>query len=303
MTYNNNNIMQSQQQTNIPAAIGQASAMFQPGYANTGSQEVQYWNQGGHSPSAQLPTYGLSYGGGISGSPQAMLQPGYAQTNAQEVRQLNSVYAAPQQGYQQPQLNNYQQAQPINYLHPHQTGYLQTQPSGYMQVQPSGYMHVQPSGYMQVQSTYQPAFGTAVNSIFSPGFAGTNIQEVQPRNQTGYTGQTAFTSNNGYSAQLGGSIFSPGFAGTNPQEVRQLNQGNAAPAGIMSSGYGLHPQQQQQQQQQQNQQSLANYGSSLGGTQSIYSPGFAGANVQEVRSLNSGGQAPAHIGSIFPGSI
>ncbi|MED4782098.1 hypothetical protein [Brevibacillus choshinensis] len=292
MTYNNN-IMQSQLQPHISGAMGQTNVMFQPGYANTNAHEVQYWNQGGHSPAAQASTYGMNYGGGIGGT-QAMFQPGFANTNVQEVRQLNSGYAAPQQqGFQQTQMNSYQQTQPINYLHPHNTGFIQAQPSG----------------YMQAQSTYQPSYGTATNSIFSPGFAGTNIQEVQQRNNTGYagqgyTGQTGYTNNTGYSPQLGGSIFSPGFAGTNVQEVRQLNQGGTASAGIMSSGYGLYPQQQQQQQQQQAQQSYQSYGSSIGtGSQSIYSPGFAGTNIQEVRSLNNGGQMTAHTGSIFPGSM
>lgn len=239
MTYNNTNMMHTQQQTHIPGAYGQASAMFQPGYANTNTQEVQYWNSGAHNPSAQ-PTYGMAYGG----SAQAMFQPGYAHTNTHAVHQLNSGYAAPQQGYPQAQMNSYQQTQPIHYLHPNQTSYLHTQPGSYpMQA---------------TQPAYQPVFGGAANSIFSPGFAGTNAQEV-----------------------------------------RQLNQGNAAPAGIMSSGYGLHPAQQQSQQAYANQ----NYGASLGGAQSIHSPGFAGTNVQEVRSLNNGGQATAHVGSIFPGSI
>ncbi|MDF2681257.1 MAG: hypothetical protein K0R47_2447 [Brevibacillus sp.] len=327
MTYNYN-IMQSQQQPNISGAMGQAGSMFQPGYANTNAQEVQYLNQGGFSPSSQAPTYGMSYGGGIGGT-QAMFQPGFANTNVQEVRQLNSGYAAPQQqGFQQAQMNSYQQTQPINYLHPHNTGYT------------------------QAQSTYQPAFGATTNSIFSPGFSGTNVQEVQQRNNTGftgYTGQTGYSSNTGYSSPIGGSIFSPGFAGTNVQEVqqrnntgfsgytgqsgytnnagysspisggifspgfagtnvqevRQLNQGGNATAGIMSSGFGLQPQQQQQQQpQQQSQQSYQSYGNSIGtGSQSMFSPGFAGTNVQEVRSLNNGGQMTAYTGSIFPGSI
>ncbi|MFD2369031.1 hypothetical protein ACFSO0_03410 [Brevibacillus sp. GCM10020057] len=286
MTYNNTNMMHTQQQTHIPGAYGQASAMFQPGYANTNTQEVQYWNSGGHTPSNQ-PTYGMAHGGGFTGSAQAMFQPGYANTNVQEVRQLNAGYAAPQQGYAQAQMNTYQQTQPINYLHPHQTGYLHTQPGNY--------------SMQATQTAYQPVFGSTVNSIFSPGFAGTNVQEVQQRNHTAYTGQTAYTGNTGYSAPLGGSanaIFSPGFAGTNVQEVRQLNQGNAMSSGVMSSGYSIHP-----AQQQQSQQAYQNYNASLGGVQSIFSPGFAGTNVQEVRSLNHGGQASAHVGSIFPGSI
>lgn len=274
MTYNNN-IMQSQQQTPFSGAMGQTGSMFQPGYANTNVHEVQYWNQGGHSPATITPTYGMNYGG--SGT-QAMFQPGFANTNVQEVRQLNSGYNAPQQqGYQQTQMNSYQQqVQPINYLHPHNTGYVQAQPSG----------------YMQTQTAYQPTYGAATNSIFSAGFAGTNIQEVQQRNNTGYAGQTGYSNNT-----LGGSIFSPGFAGTNVQEVRQLNQGGAPSAGMLG-GYGLHPQQQQPQ------QSYQSYGNSIGtGAPSIYSPGFAGTNVQEVRSLNHGGQMTAHTGSIFPGSM
>ncbi|MDR7314786.1 hypothetical protein [Brevibacillus nitrificans] len=283
MTYNNN-IMHSQQ-PHIPGAMGQASAMFQPGYANTNTQEVQYWNQGGHTSHAQIPSYGMSYGGGLGGT-QAMFQPGYANTNAQEVRQFNQGYSTPnQQGFQQTQMNSYQQAQPINYLHPNQG-----------------------TNYMQAQSTYQPAFGAATNSIFSPGFAGTNVQEVQQRNNTGYAGisnyqgQANYTNNTGYSAQTGGSIFSPGFAGTNVQEVRQLNQGGTASSGLMNAGYNAGYS--QQPQQQMSQQPYQNYGNAMGiGSQSVFSPGFAGTNVQEVRSLNNGGQATAHTGSIFPGSF
>jgi len=271
MTYNNNNIMQSQQPT-ISGAMGSAGAMFQPGFAGTNVHEVQHWNQGGHSQSLGIPapTYGMSYGGGISGA-QSIFSPGFAGTNVQEVRQLNSGYPAQQQ-----------------------QSYNQNQALGYMQNQSSGYMQAQPANYIQAQPTYQQAnYGAQAGSIFSPGFAGTNVHEVQARNHSGYNnyiGPAGYTNQAGNTS--GGSIFSPGFAGTNVQEVRQLNQGGFAPTPVMSSRYNT---QAQQPQQYQNQLGM--------GAQSMFSPGFAGTNAQEVRQLNAPGQMVQQTGSIFPGTF
>ncbi|GED68291.1 hypothetical protein BRE01_19930 [Brevibacillus reuszeri] len=263
MTYNNNNIMQSQQ-PHISGAMG-AGAMFQPGYAGTNVHEVQHWNHGGHPQSigTPAPTYGMSYGGGMGGA-QSIFSPGFAGTNTQEVRHLNAGYSAQQQQH---------------------GGYGQNQALGYMQNQTS---------YMQAQPSYQQtSYGAQAGSVFSPGFAGTNVHEVQARNNSGYTnytGQTGYTNQVGNTA--GGGIFSPGFAGTNVQEVRHLNQGGYAPTSIMSSGY----QGQAQQQQYQNQLGM--------GAQSMYSPNFAGTNVQEVRQLNAPGQMGQQTtGSIFPGTF
>jgi len=267
MTYNNNNIMQSLQPT-ISGAMGSAGAMFQPGFAGTNVQEVQHWNQGGQLQSlgTSAPTYGMSFGGGIGGA-QSIFSPGFAGTNVQEVRQLNSGYPA------------------------------QQQQGGYSQNQPLGYMQNQYSGYIQAQPTYQQAnYGAQAGSIFSPGFAGTNVQEVQARNHSGYNnyiGQAGYSNQAGNTS--GGSIFSPGFANTNVQEVRQLNQGGFAPTPVMSSGYNTQAQQVQQQQQYQNQLGM--------GAQSMFSPGFAGTNAQEVRQLNAPGQMVQQTGSIFPGTF
>ncbi|TQK74115.1 hypothetical protein FB479_102756 [Brevibacillus sp. AG162] len=268
MTYTNNNMMQSQQQPQFFGAVSPAGSMFQPGFAGTNVQEVQYWNQGGHAPqSIGAPSSAVSFSGGVGGA-QSIFSPGFANTNAQEVRQQNASYPAQQQQQQQ-------------------FGFGQNQASQYIQAQPS----------------YQPAFSGGANSIFSPGFAGTNVQEVQARNQAGYSsfagptgfaGQAGFVNQAGNAGQAGfvnqagnaGSIFSPGFAGTNVQEVRQLN----------NTGFGLQAQQPQQQQQA--------FANTLGmGAQSVFTPGFAGTNVQEVRQLNAPGQAAPHTGSIFPGTF
>ncbi|MGG1660099.1 hypothetical protein [Brevibacillus sp. NRS-1366] len=286
MTYTNNNIMQSQQ-PNISGAMGSAGAMFQPGFAGTNVQEVQHWNHGGQPQSLGTPTYGMSFGTGISGA-QSMFSPGFAGTNAQEVRQLNSGY-----GYSAPQ---------------QQFGYGQTQALNYLPNQSSGYLQGQPSAYIQAQPSFQQAnYPAQSGSIFSPGFAGTNVQEVQARNHTAYNssmGQAGYSNQTGNQATMGGSIFSPGFAGTNVQEVRQLNQSGYAPTSMMSSGY-MQAGQSQQQPQGQNQQMMQGYQNPLGmGIQTVFTPGFAGTNTQEVRQLNAPGHlAPQTTGSIFPGTF
>ncbi|TKI56844.1 hypothetical protein E8L90_15955 [Brevibacillus antibioticus] len=254
MTYTNNNMMQSQQQPQFFGAVGPAGSMFQPGFAGTNVQEVQYWNQGGHAQSLGTPSLGMSSGGA-----QAIFSPGFANTNVQEVRQLNN------------------------------TGYPQQQ-----QQQHFGYAQGQQAGYIQAQPSYQQSVGQG--SIFSPGFAGTNVQEVQARNHSGYGGQPGYTNQAAYPPAMTGSIFSPGFANTNVQEVRQLN----------NTGYGMHAQQGQLQQSQLQPQAYANqsYSNQAGvGAQSVFSPGFAGTNTQEVRQLNTPGQMAPHTGSIFPGTF
>jgi hypothetical protein len=340
MTYFNN-IMQSQQPA-IPGAAGQANAMFQPGFAGTNASEVQYQNQGGFSSASATPTYGMSFGGGIGGAQsmfqpgfantnvqevrqqnslsatptygaafgggiggaQSMFQPGFANTNAQEVRQQNSLSAAPQQfgmafgggigGAQsmfQPGFAN------TNAQEVRQQNAAAPQQFGYQQAQPTNALFNQSSILPQSQPSYQQSIGAG--SIFSPGFAGTNIQDVQARNQASFSGQAGFAAQSsypGYATNAGyspssASIFSPGFANTNVQEVRQLNQGGYASAPTANIGLGM--------QALQAQQPLQAYGTA---NQSVFTPGFAGTNVQEVRSLNSGQQAP-FTGSIFPGSF
>jgi hypothetical protein len=300
MTYFNN-IMQSQQPA-IPGAAGQANAMFQPGFAGTNASEVQYQNQGGFSSASATPTYGMSFGGGIGGA-QSMFQPGFANTNVQEVRQQNSLSATPTYGAAfgggiggaqsmfQPGFAN------TNAQEVRQQNAAAPQQFGYQQAQPTNALFNQSSILPQSQPSYQQSIGAG--SIFSPGFAGTNIQDVQARNQASFSGQAGFAAQSsypGYATNAGyspssASIFSPGFANTNVQEVRQLNQGGYASAPTANIGLGM--------QALQAQQPLQAYGTA---NQSVFTPGFAGTNVQEVRSLNSGQQAP-FTGSIFPGSF
>ncbi|KMZ42246.1 MULTISPECIES: hypothetical protein [Bacillales] len=276
MTYTNNNMMQSQQQPQFFGAVGPAGSMFQPGFAGTNVQEVQYWNQGGHAQSLGAPSLGMSSGGA-----QAIFSPGFANTNVQEVRQLNNT------GYPQQQQN---------------FGYAQNPALHSLQNQSTGYAQGQQAGYIQAQPSYQQSVGQG--SIFSPGFAGTNVQEVQARNQVGYSGyggQAGYTNQAAYPPAMTGSIFSPGFANTNVQEVRQLN----------NTGYGMHAQQGQLQQSQLQQSQLQpqayasqGYSNQAGtGAQAIFSPGFAGTNTQEVQQLNTPGQMAPHTGSIFPGTF
>ncbi|MED1780604.1 hypothetical protein P4V43_02060 [Brevibacillus fortis] len=275
MTHTMNYMLQPQQQPQFFGAMSPTGAMFQQGYAGTNVQEVQHWNHGGHAQSIGTPITGMSYGGA-----QSVFSPGFANTNVQEVRQLNQA-GYPQQQQQQ------------------QYGYGQNQALQSMQNQFTGYAQGQQAGYMQAQPSYQQSYGQGGNSIFSPGFAGTNVQEVQARNQVGYSGyggQAGYTNQSAYPQAMTGSIFSPGFANTNVQEVRQLN----------NTGYGMQAQQGQQQQSQLQPQAYANqaYSNQAGaGAQSVFSPGFAGTNTQEVRQLNTPGQMAPHTGSIFPGTF
>ncbi|WGV61452.1 hypothetical protein QIH01_10015 [Brevibacillus brevis] len=286
MTHILNNMMHSQQQPQFFGAMSPAGAMFQQGFAGTNVQEVQHWNHGGHAQSIGTPSLGMSSGGA-----QAIFSPGFANTNVQEVRQLNNT------GYPQQQQH---------------FGYAQNPALHSLQNQSTGYAQGQQAGYIQAQPSYQQSVGQG--SIFSPGFAGTNVQDVQARNQVGYSGyggQASYTNQAAYPPAMTGSIFSPGFANTNVQEVRQLN----------NTGYGLHAQQGQLQQSQLQQsqlqqsqlqqsqlqpQAYANqaYSNQAGaGAQAIFSPGFAGTNTQEVHQLNTPGQMAPHTGSIFPGTF
>lgn len=266
MTHILNNMMHSPQQPQFFGAMSPAGAMFQQGFAGTNVQEVQHWNHGGHAQSIGTPSLGMSSGGA-----QAIFSPGFANTNVQEVRQLNNT------GYpQQQQYFGYAQNPALHSLQNQSTGYAQAQQAGYIQAQPS----------------YQQSVGQG--SIFSPGFAGTNVQEVQARNQVGYSGyggQAGYTNQAAYPPAMTGSIFSPGFANTNVQEVRQLN----------NTGYGLHAQQGQLQPQAYANQAYSNQAGA--GAQAIFSPGFAGTNTQEVQQLNTPGQVAPHTGSIFPGTF
>lgn len=137
--------------------------------------------------------------------------------------------------------------------------------------------------YYQTQQPYQapyaPFSGSAA-SIFTPGFAGTNAQEVRQLN-AGYT-QQPMQATYGYGTPIQ-AIFQPGFAGTNVQEVRALNSGQPAPAvsqlpyagtPLSTMGYTQAPQQ-------------AYLPSGFGAASAIFQPGFAGTDAQEVRARNT----------------
>ncbi len=102
----------------------------------------------------------------------------------------------------------------------------------------------------QMQSGQQQFLGamTPAGAMLQPGYAGTNVQEVQHWNHGGHAqsiGTPTYGMPAGGGIGQGQSIFSPGFAGTNAQEVRQLNHSYQAP---QAQGYN---QQQAYGQQQQ----------------------------------------------------
>jgi len=303
MTFQSNNMMQS----SFPQS---AQSMFQPGFAGTNSQEVRYQNQSGFSQASAAPTYGaFSYGGNTgNASAQSMFQPGFAGTNAQEVQYQNQTgfsqaSAAPAFGaFSSGGMTGNASTQAM-----FQPGFAGTNTQEVRQLN-HGYSQQPYGGYMQSQASSQPAFGG--QSIFSPGFAGTNVSEVQSRNSGAYNAlsnnlgsfpQASMSSQGQFFGGGANSVFSPGFAGTNTQEVRQQNQNSAA----FANSFYQQPQAQMQQQSYFSgypQQTQAAAGQLGFGAQAVFSPNFAGTNVQEVRALNAGQAAP-HTGSIFPGSF
>ncbi|MGD8188408.1 hypothetical protein ACQCN2_00255 [Brevibacillus ginsengisoli] len=183
--------------------------------------------------------------------------------------------------------------------------------------------------YGQNQFQSQLPVGGSASTMFQPGFAGTNANEV--RQDYAQSLQTpAGTST--YAAGMYGTpvnnIFSPNFAGTNVQEVRALNSGYSSPAvhqqpfmAGMGQTMGYAPQVssvgmpsvnevfqpnfagtniQEVRARNASAGSFAGYGMhagmsgmSAGGANSVFQPNFAGTNVQEVRALNSGYPAPS----------
>jgi hypothetical protein len=183
-----------------------------------------------------------SFAAPVSGPVNAVFQPGFAGTDVQEVRALNAGYAAPAV-------------------------------SGTL-----GMSHAPVASLPSVSPVY--GVGAPISAIFSPGFAGTDPQEVRARNAGTYQS---------YSGPVGmNSVFSPGFAGTNVQEVRALNAGYSAPSmatGALGTGYINQP--------------LSTPYSGMtagipGGINAIFQPGFAGTNPQEVRAWNAG-YAPSAV--------
>ncbi|NGQ94883.1 hypothetical protein G3578_06755 [Brevibacillus sp. SYP-B805] len=184
-----------------------------------------------------------SFNAPASGPVSAIFQPGFAGTDVQEVRALNAGYATPAL---------------------------------------SGGLGVSHAPIASAPSPvgYQPhvGIGGPISSIYSPGFVGTDVQEVRARNLGTYAPY----------AGVGGAgvsqIFSPGFAGTNPQEVRGLQPGYPAPATVPSPPAASFVSQ------------GAPYAGQAAGipgsVNAIFHPGFAGTNVQEVRALNTGYGTP-----------
>ncbi|WNC16214.1 hypothetical protein [Brevibacillus brevis] len=294
--------------------FGGAQAVFQPGFAGTNVQEVRQLNSGFASPQQfgsqqsnlnsfqQYQPFGYTsaqstYQPAFGASASSVFSPGFAGTNVQEVQARNQAGYTGQSGFAGNAGFSAQQGGSI-----FSPGFAGTNVQEVQARNQAGYTGL--SGFAGNAGFSAQQGG----SIFSPGFAGTNTQEVRQLNQgsasAGITGaefglqQQAQQSFQNFGGGFGGgaqSMFSPGFAGTNTQEVRQLNQGSAS-AGITGAEFGL------QQQQQQAQQSFQNFGGGFGGSaQSMFSPGFAGTNAQEVRSLNHGGAA--NTGAIFPGIL
>jgi len=143
------------------------------------------------------------------------------------------------------------------------------------------------------QQQAYPSMLSNPSVMFQPGYAGTNVQEVQQQNQSfqnqnfqnqNFQNQNIARSSPaltyGYSnAGVYGAaqaMFQPGFAGTNAMEVRQQNN-------------AVYPQQQFLGYSQQHQPLTQSSFSGQVGIGSIFSPGFAGTNVQEVQARNQPG--------------
>jgi len=192
---------------------------------------------------------------------QPVFQRGFAGTNAQQVRQQNAQS-------------------------------IQSQFAG-SRFQPAGQ---QQFGFQQQAGYGASQFG-APQSVFQPGFAGTDAQQVRQQNaqsiQSQFAGsrfqpagqqQFGFQQQAGYGASQFGapqSVFQPGFAGTDAQQVRQQN---AQSIQSQFAGSRFQPAGQQQFGFQQQ----VGYGASqFGAPQSVFQPGFAGTDAQQVRQQNA----------------
>ncbi|HZG16222.1 MAG TPA: hypothetical protein VE710_14570 [Candidatus Bathyarchaeia archaeon] len=128
------------------------------------------------------------------------------------------------------------------------------------------------------------AFANTAQTVFQPGFAGTDVQQV--RNQIardggfgyGPTYQATYATPQLSSVPVGlqggvQAIFQPGFAGTDPQQVRNQI------ARDVNWGYG------QTLQSAYATPQLSNVPVGLqSGAQAIFQPGFAGTDAQQVRN-------------------
>jgi len=193
----------NQGQSYSPFSMGGAGAMFQPGFAGTNPQRVRqdimqdmYYgsNQGsGGSQMMMQPQWGGSSTYTTAQGAQAMFQPGFAGTNPQRVRQdiIQDMYSGSNQGWggsqmmMQPQWSTYQPTHGAQMMF--QPGFAGTNPQGVRQdiMQDMYYGSNQGSGGSQMMmqpqwsgaSFYAPTQGA--QTMFQPGFAGTNPQGVR----------------------------------------------------------------------------------------------------------------------------
>ncbi|MDB5083774.1 MAG: hypothetical protein JWN30_660, partial [Bacilli bacterium] len=138
-------------------------------------------------------------------------------------------------------------------------------------------------------SLQQPGqFADGTQSMFQPGFAGTNAQsQFGNQGQFGMQGQLG---NQGQFQQGMGmagaqSMFQPGFAGTRVQEVRQDIARDLANGSQNQSQFGMQGQAGMPGQfGSPGQFGGAGFqqGSGLGGAQAMFQPGFAGTNAQQI---------------------
>ena len=173
-----------------------ANSIFSPGFAGTNVQEVRALNQGYGAPAVNQQAYGIGYNPvgmtqSLGYTPQfasvgvpsanAVFQPGFAGTNVQEVRARNASAGAYGGGYGftggfsggvansvfQPGFagTNVQEVRALN------QGY--GAPAANHQPYGAEYTFGMNTGYSQFSG---PA---TTNSIFQPGFAGTNVQGVR----------------------------------------------------------------------------------------------------------------------------
>ncbi|AIG25229.1 hypothetical protein EGH10_07685 [Brevibacillus laterosporus] len=292
MTYNQNYHTSAYNQMSGPA-----SAIFNPNFAGTNVQEVKALNNSFY-PTTQAfsqvpsPSYGTQSGYGTANS---VFNPGFAGTNVQEVRALNAGQSAPalaHQAYGQvPSYGNQHYATQVGFTGANsifQPGFAGTnvqevraQNAG----QPTpGVASLTNLAYGQNQNYAVQGGFTNANSVYQPGFAGTNVQEVRHLN----AGQAGTALSQGMNSNIN-SVYTPGFAGTNANEVHALNAGYSMPT-VAQQPYQAHiPQTQSYQFQAPSYSSPVSYA----GANSVFQPGFAGTNVQEVRSLNAGFATPA----------
>ncbi|GAA4716315.1 hypothetical protein [Brevibacillus fulvus] len=147
---------------------------------------------------------------------------------------------------------------------------------------------------------------SGVQSVFQPGFAGTDVQQV--RNQiardggfgynsvqggfatgvpAGFQNNASFQSGVSFQSPVGGAqaVFQPGFAGTDVQQVRnQIARDGGFGYNSVQSGFGAGVPVQSAGFQGNASFQTAGVGFQGGGVQAIFQPGFAGTDPQQVRN-------------------